>query len=759
MAKIHILKKIIEGVKTAFYPLTIPQAVIDPTSGKSARAELDEKANHGYETEPKTLKEVDDSVVQLAGDVSLKIDGKTLTPQKLDIANNLFTGRVQGWINDATITLTSTTLFRGIVSVAQGDVIEFNVPNQSANGGYRYCFTVNVDDSVPATTPVLFWRKNNVKITAPITGYLQFNVDRDSIVNTDVTAFKYVDNNDVPKFLVDLEGKEIATAPRAGTIIDPVPSYNLFNKNDLWYGMFNGVGMIDDPFKINLSTKKYNVAAGDTYKLYGYYLPVGGVTYGSVIFFNIGNSHVSNIKIIDDVTDIVVPDAATQMYIWLTPQSGFTHHNWERMMLVKGTEIIPYEPYGDYKGTFNGRDIVAFEQYGRKSSRILQLSDFMYDTKTGKTINADGSISITNASLTQPFQLASKFRITAGGLAITSPERYVFEAFITANSADAKFGIGKNGGTSNGFALSIDANYMRFHHYNNGVSSAESTIPAVQLPFTMAAGGKYRLYIKKGMDGDSTGTVRYGVSDGNNTVEQIINFSLTPAHADYNKATYLYGDFGFGLWVGSVTVNSLNVSLPYQFKVRGMIWGDSFVEGNSLANESKPKKYAARIASDLGADNFVILGKGGEKFENAVSTRIRGELAWFDAKYGICALGVNNYADVALNGYQVTVDLCIAKMQEFATIMQAHGVVPVFLTPFAYGGVPAATTFYAELSNWIRNSGHKYVDVNKALSFNGLGLDWVNANYQIGDNIHPSADDGHLAIYNRFRYDLPELFD
>lgn len=66
MAKIEKIKK---GTAT-IYPATIPQAVVDPTSGKSAREELDEKANHGYTAEPKTLKQVDDSVSQLAGDVS-----------------------------------------------------------------------------------------------------------------------------------------------------------------------------------------------------------------------------------------------------------------------------------------------------------------------------------------------------------------------------------------------------------------------------------------------------------------------------------------------------------------------------------------------------------------------------------------------------------------------------------------------------------------------------------------------------------------
>lgn len=75
MAKIEKLKK---GAAT-IYPATIPQAVIDPTSGKSARAELDEKANHGYESNPKTLKEVDDEVIQLAGESNAIYSGYPVT--------------------------------------------------------------------------------------------------------------------------------------------------------------------------------------------------------------------------------------------------------------------------------------------------------------------------------------------------------------------------------------------------------------------------------------------------------------------------------------------------------------------------------------------------------------------------------------------------------------------------------------------------------------------------------------------------------
>lgn len=43
MAKIEKLKKNVDGVLNTIYPATIPQAVIDPNSGKTVRTELNER--------------------------------------------------------------------------------------------------------------------------------------------------------------------------------------------------------------------------------------------------------------------------------------------------------------------------------------------------------------------------------------------------------------------------------------------------------------------------------------------------------------------------------------------------------------------------------------------------------------------------------------------------------------------------------------------------------------------------------------------
>ena len=94
MAKIEKLKKDVEGVATTVYPVTIPQAVIDPTSGKSVRAELDE---------------VDDNLAQLAGNVSVKMANL--------FTNGDFSNGSTGW--DTSIPETTYAVANGILTATR----------------------------------------------------------------------------------------------------------------------------------------------------------------------------------------------------------------------------------------------------------------------------------------------------------------------------------------------------------------------------------------------------------------------------------------------------------------------------------------------------------------------------------------------------------------------------------------------------------------------------------------------------------------
>ena len=95
MAKIEKLKK---GTAT-IYPVTIPQAVVDPTSGKSAREELDEKANHGYDSAPKTLKAVDEAKVDKTSIVGETGQGETSVMHQKAVTDELGTKAAHGYTN------------------------------------------------------------------------------------------------------------------------------------------------------------------------------------------------------------------------------------------------------------------------------------------------------------------------------------------------------------------------------------------------------------------------------------------------------------------------------------------------------------------------------------------------------------------------------------------------------------------------------------------------------------------------------------
>ena len=65
-------------------------------------------------------------------------------------------------------------------------------------------------------------------------------------------------------------------------------------------------------------------------------------------------------------------------------------------------------------------------------------------------------------------------------------------------------------------------------------------------------------------------------------------------------------------------------------------------------------------------------------------------------------------------------------------------------------------SFRISANNYIRGCGKKYVDICKAVTDTTETI-W-KAGYVMPDMIHPSVI-GHNAIYERFKYDVPELFN
>ena len=78
------------------------------TGTKFLKKEMDAKADHGYESNPKTLKQVDDSLVQLAGEMNQKIDDESARLEQESIDRTFKTMRIGA---SGLVTLSPTTRY------------------------------------------------------------------------------------------------------------------------------------------------------------------------------------------------------------------------------------------------------------------------------------------------------------------------------------------------------------------------------------------------------------------------------------------------------------------------------------------------------------------------------------------------------------------------------------------------------------------------------------------------------------------------
>ena len=93
MAKIH---KLTRGENT-IYPATIPQAVVDPTNNEKLPVTLAKKAEHGYDSAPKTLKEVDEAKVDKTSIVGETGQGETSVMHQKAVTDVLGTKASHGY--------------------------------------------------------------------------------------------------------------------------------------------------------------------------------------------------------------------------------------------------------------------------------------------------------------------------------------------------------------------------------------------------------------------------------------------------------------------------------------------------------------------------------------------------------------------------------------------------------------------------------------------------------------------------------------
>ena len=179
------------------------------------------------------------------------------------------------------------------------------------------------------------------------------------------------------------------------------------------------------------------------------------------------------------------------------------------------------------------------------------------------------------------------------------------------------------------------------------------------------------------------------------------------------------------------------------FNAKTLIIGDSYSAGATMYNDLDDR-WCALYNSDIDNKAFIFARGGlatytGANILNQLEPIVHPEFV-------IIALGVN---DNSLNNYKSNMQTIIDYVEE---TLQAT---PIIVTiPVTVG--TNSSLIYDQLNNYIKSSGIKYIDFNKALTVNGDGTT-QNLSLFLSDKIHPNAD-GHMALYEQMKIDTPELF-
>lgn len=303
---------------------------------------------------------------------------------------------------------------------------------------------------------------------------------------------------------------------------------------------------------------------------------------------------------------------------------------------------------------------------------------------------------------------------------------------VVDGSGDVQFGIGRRSYTA-GFAFTLSnisgVNELKTYTIDNDNFTLINTYA---FPFDIVVGTEYLLKLTKNV---SSVAIEVWDDSGDNYFIKNDLAYLAGATACWGRPTG---------YVQKGTAQLINYYAITDYNTSGRLcaWGDSFIEGNSIPND-KDKRYIALLQTLLGNDMVAIFGRGGES-TTSIQGRFTGEVEWMQrCKYALIALGTN---DTSLSAYQANMPLLIQKAKDY-------GMIPILVTITPRTDAKDNTGYIDSLNTYIRGLGELYVDMNKAVTTDGIT--W-KVGYQLPDLVHPSIE-GHNAMYNRLVFDCPFL--
>ncbi len=169
---------------------------------------------------------------------------------------------------------------------------------------------------------------------------------------------------------------------------------------------------------------------------------------------------------------------------------------------------------------------------------------------------------------------------------------------------------------------------------------------------------------------------------------------------------------------------------------------DVFVFGDSYTSLADNMKFPYYLLN-RGYTNYLLAGFGGATANNGLLA-FREICDKQKPKYVVWLLGMNNPDDGAINASWLT---CTETVIAYC---ESHKIVPILAT---IPNTPSMENTYK--NEWVRNSGHRYVDFAKAVGAETSGSAWYTGMLS-SDNVHPDVD-GAKVLSERILIDVPEI--
>ncbi len=194
---------------------------------------------------------------------------------------------------------------------------------------------------------------------------------------------------------------------------------------------------------------------------------------------------------------------------------------------------------------------------------------------------------------------------------------------------------------------------------------------------------------------------------------------------------------------GDITQYNMYMNYIGPLNPRVAVYGDSYIENlgkNYLAS------WANRLYDALDGEVF-IAGYGGCSI-SGLMWRLPVEMNLCNPKYSVLATGVNDSYRSDLSAYYEGVE-------KFIKWCELRNTEPVLITcPICESGGNSNTEKAREITDFVRNSGYKYIDYRAALcTEDDNTADW---NKYLSDKVHPNIAGG-AAIFTWIQANLPEL--